>query len=202
MQTERMYVQLKLVLDTDPAAAWRALRSPTVMRELYAPLIDVALPGAHAQPSAALQRTDPPIPASQSDGAGQATGSAVPATRWQRTREQAVLSLAGVVPLGRQLIDLEYDETRHNGVNILRDTGTPSTGPLSILRGWNHRMAISHAPEDAGRTLLRDRLSFRGPAAAASWYPLWAIWQWRGARLRTLAPTWAFDPELHGDAAD
>ncbi|PFG30521.1 hypothetical protein [Paramicrobacterium agarici] len=161
-----MYVQLKLVLDTDAAAAWRALRSPAVMRELYAPFISVD------------------------------TGAE---TMWGNTAREAPLSFAGLVPLGRQLIDLDYDETSHRGVKILRDTGAPTSGPLSALRGWNHRMAVSPAPGEPGRTLLRDRLSFHGPAAAAYWYPLWAIWQWRGSRLRDMAPSWAFDPELQSD---
>ena len=43
-----------------------------------------------------------------------------------------------------------------------------------------------------------------GGAAPALWPVLWATWQWRGARLRALAPTWAHDPETEnaqGDAA-
>lgn len=163
-----MYVQLKLVLDTDPAAAWRALRSPAVMRELYAPFIAVDVDGDE--------------------------------TLWQNTADEVPLSLAGLVPLGRQLIELDYDETSHAGVKILRDTGGPSTGPLSALRGWNHRMAVSPAPGHPGLTLLRDRLTFHGAAAAAYWYPLWMIWQWRGSRLRDMAPSWAYDPELQHDA--
>ncbi|WP_166996640.1 hypothetical protein [Paramicrobacterium fandaimingii] len=161
-----MYVQLKLVLDTDPSAAWRALRSPSVMRELYAPFLNVNAARA---------------------GSG---------TLWQNTADEIPLTLAGLVPLGRQLIELDYDETSHPGVKILRDTGSPLTGPLSALRGWNHRMAVSPTADDPGRTLFRDRLSFHGTAAGAYWYPLWVMWQWRGSRLRDMAPSWAFDPEL------
>ncbi|WP_437582649.1 hypothetical protein ACSAGD_10325 [Paramicrobacterium sp. CJ85] len=162
-----MFVQLKLVLDTDPAAAWRALRSPTVMRELYAPFVDVAVAKA--------------------------------GTRWTDAADEASLRLAGLVPLGRQLINLRYDETSRAGVKIMRDTGKPTSGPLSTLRSWNHRMAVSAAPDDPGRTLLRDRLTFHGAAAPALWYPLWAIWQWRGSRLRDMAPSWAYDPHLQHD---
>ncbi|SEB86805.1 hypothetical protein SAMN04489806_1990 [Paramicrobacterium humi] len=159
-----MFVQLKMVLATDPAAAWRALRSPTVMRELYAPLLDI--------------------------------GAESTATRWGATSAEVPVRLAGLVPIGRQLIDLEYDEERRPGVKIMRDTGGPRSGPLALLRGWNHRMAISPADGHPGLTLLRDRLTFHGPAAAAYWYPLWAMWQWRGSRLRDMAPSWAFDPQL------
>lgn len=165
-----MFVQLKMVLDTDPPAAWRALRSPTVMRELYAPLLDI--------------------------------GDDATATRWADTQSELPVRLAGLVPLGRQLVALEYDEQNSHGVKIMRDTGGARSGPLSLLRGWNHRMAVAPAPGEPGKTLLRDRLTFHGPAAAAYWYPLWAIWQWRASRLRDLAPGWAFDPELQNDDSE
>jgi hypothetical protein len=29
---------------------------------------------------------------------------------------------------------------------------------------------------------------------------MWVFWQWRGARLRQLAPSWAFDPEPTPDS--
>ncbi|QPZ37568.1 hypothetical protein [Paramicrobacterium chengjingii] len=171
MQTEDMYVQLKLVLDADPAAAWRALRSTSVMRELYAPFIGVN------------------------------AGNTASKTHWQNTTDEIPLMLAGLVPLGRQLIELDYDETSHPGVKILRDTGSPASGPLSALRGWNHRMAVSATADDPGRTLFRDRLTFHGPAVGAYWYPLWVMWQWRGSRLRDMAPNWAFDPELRDETS-
>ena len=69
---------------------------------------------------------------------------------------------------------------------------------------WDHQMAVSPAPGDASKTLWRDRLVIGGGAAPALWPVLWATWQWRGARLRALAPTWAHDPETEnaqGDAA-
>ena len=50
--------------------------------------------------------------------------------------------------------------------------------------------------------LWRERLVIGGRAAPALWPVLWATWQWRGARLRSLARTWAHDPELAGGAAD
>lgn len=164
-----MHVQLRFVLDTPPDAAWRALRSPTVMRELYAPLLEV-------------------------DGDG------APPALWGDARAELRLRGAGIVPLGSQLVDLRYDEERHPGVRVLRDVGSPVSGPLTALLGWSHRMAVSAVPGHASKTLYRDRLEFSGPAAPLFWYPLWAIWQWRGSRLRDLAPSWAFDPELQADA--
>ncbi|WP_223227641.1 hypothetical protein [Leifsonia xyli] len=45
------------------------------------------------------------------------------------------------------------------------------------------------------RTLYRDRLIVRaGALTPVVWYGLWAFWQWRGGRLRRLAPNWAYDP--------
>jgi hypothetical protein len=29
---------------------------------------------------------------------------------------------------------------------------------------------------------------------------LWATWQWRAARIKAMAPTWAHDPELESAA--
>ena len=78
----------------------------------------------------------------------------------------------------------------------------PARGPLAALDVWDHQMAVSPAPGDGTRTLWRERLVIGGRAAPALWPVLWATWQWRGARLRSLARTWAHDPELAGGAAD
>ena len=32
------------------------------------------------------------------------------------------------------------------------------------------------------------------PSGYRPWPALWALWQWRGAHLRRLAPTWAYEP--------
>jgi hypothetical protein len=51
-------------------------------------------------------------------------------------------------------------------------------------------MAVSPAP--SGKTLYRDQLVFSaGPILTpAMWPVLWSFWQWRGAAIRRLAPTW------------
>ena len=85
--------------------------------------------------------------------------------------------------------------TRTGPVRIFRDSGIPLTGPLASLDVWDHQMAISAAPGDPTKTLWRDRLVIGGPTALALWPVLWATWQWRAARIRALAPTWAHDPE-------
>ncbi|MGP3535901.1 hypothetical protein ACTU3I_13965 [Microbacterium sp. RD1] len=165
-----MRILLKLVIDCDADAAWRALHSPTAVAELYGPLLAM-------QPLA-----DPP-------------------TSWDAGTDLPVqLSVAGAVPVGRQLISVTERETSDatGRVRIFRDSGIPLTGPLSSLDVWDHQMAVSAAPGDPGRTLWRDRLVIGGPTAALLWPVLWSTWQWRGARIRALAPTWAHDPEQAG----
>ncbi|MDQ4215701.1 hypothetical protein [Microbacterium capsulatum] len=106
------------------------------------------------------------------------------------------LRLFGRITLGTQLIGA-YDEVReHDGrpVRILRDSGIPLTGPMSVLDVWDHRMAVSALP--GGGTLWRDRLVFGGPITTlpsllALWPALWATWQWRGWRIRRLARRWS-----------
>lgn len=160
---------LKLVIDCDADAAWRALHSPRAVAELYGPLLDV----------------DPLVP------------GGLP-TSWQAGDDVPVqMSAFGRIPLGRQLIHTtdRYVQDRDGAVRIFRDSGIPLTGPLASLDVWDHQMAISPAPGAPEKTLWRDRLVIGGPTALALWPGLWAVWQWRGARIRALAPTWAHDPE-------
>ena len=168
-----MRILLKLVIDCDAEAAWRALHSPRAIAELYGPLIE-------------LEPMEAALPTSLGPGAD------VPVQ----------LSLGGKLPLGRQLIHVSerYTEDTRGPVRILRDSGVPLSGPLAALDVWDHQMAVSAAPD--GRTLWRERLVIGGAAALPLWPVLWATWQWRAARLRTLAPTWAFDPEDAGPSAE
>lgn len=169
-----MRILQKLVLDCDADAAWRALHSPRALAELYAPLMGLAPLAAEGMPTSLEPGADVPVQ----------------------------LSALGV-PVGRQLIhvsDRAVDERRPGAtdastVRILRDSGIPLTGPLSVLDVWDHQMAVSPAPGDPTRTLWRERLVIGGLAAPALWPMLWATWQWRSTRLRQVAPTWAYDPE-------
>lgn len=152
-----MRVQLKLVLDCPPDAAWAALQSPEVFREVFHPLANV-------------EPIDPPVfPERWPDG----------------PTLLRITSISGLVPLGEQLIDLSRSE--RDGVRILEDRGHAVTGGLAPLTLWRHRMAVAAA--DDGRTLYRDRLDFRGPVAVPFWPVLWELWQFRGGRMKKLAPT-------------
>ncbi|WP_336646682.1 hypothetical protein [Microbacterium sp. USHLN186] len=165
-----MRIVLKFSIDCDADTAWRALHSPRVVGELYAPLLQM----------------QPLLPA----GLPQ---------RWTPGDEVPVrLAAFGRVPVGTQLIHISertIDETAGR-VRILRDSGIPLTGPLGALDVWDHQMAVSPLPGHPGRTLWRDRLTFDGPAAALFWPVLWASWQARALRVRALAPRWARDPGL------
>lgn len=176
-----MRILQKLVLDCDADAAWRALHSPRALAELYAPLMGLRPLAAEGMPTSLEPGADVPVQ----------------------------LTAFGV-PVGRQLIHVSdrYVEERRTEepggavVRILRDSGIPLTGPLSVLDVWDHQMAVSPAPGDPSRTLWRERLVIGGLAAPALWPMLWATWQWRSTRLRQVAPTWAFDPETEAAAPD
>lgn len=170
-----MRIMLKLVLDCDADAAWRALHSPRAVADLYGPFVELAPMAAEGLPI----RLEP--------------GADVPVR----------MSVAGRIGLGQQLIHVSerHVDDAHGPVRIFRDSGIPLTGPLAALDVWDHQMAVSPAPGDSSRTLWRDRLVIGGAAAAALWPVLWATWQWRGARLKALAPTWAFDPEAPEDTS-
>lgn len=167
-----MRVLLKLTLDCEPEVAWRAIRSPAVLREVIAPWLDFA--------------------SLESDG--------LP-TVWPEGRHRLQALALRRFPAGREVVDISYPGGLPAGVRMLRDGGGALTGPLAAFSKWDHRMAVSALP--GGRTLYRDRLlaSTGSPAGdAALWYPTWAFWQWRGARLRALARTWAYDPPGTWDA--
>ncbi|WP_248239799.1 hypothetical protein [Microbacterium kunmingense] len=164
-----MRIMLKLVIDCDADAAWRALHSPRAVAELYGPLVQ-------------LTPLDP---------------DELP-TAWEPGAEVGVeMRFGGRVSLGRQIIHAS-DRTMKGPdgpIRIFRDSGIPISGPLASLDVWDHQMAVSPAPGDPTKTLWRDRLVIGGAAAPVLWPGLWAAWQWRAARIRALAPTWAHDPE-------
>jgi hypothetical protein len=174
-----MRVLLKLLLDCDPDAAWRALQSPTAFREVAFPFVDF--------------RSDDP------DGFP---------TRWDTDEHRVRVRALGAFTVGTQAIRLDTlrsADPREASTRILRDTGGGTGGLLAAVPHLDHRMAV--APDPAGpdalgrlRTLYRDRLIVRaGALTPVAWYGFWAFWQWRGRRLQRLAPTWAYDPT---DAAE
>ena len=164
-----MRILLKLVIDCDADAAWRALHSPRAVSELYGSLVRLESAETEGLP-----------------------------TRWEPGTDAVVdLSVGGVLPLGRQLIHASDRTVRDSRgeVRIFRDSGMPLTGPLAALDVWDHQLAVAPAPGDPSRTLWRERLTIGGRVAPLLWPGLWAAWQWRALRIRALAPSWAHDPE-------
>ncbi|MFB8388221.1 hypothetical protein ACFC3F_13880 [Microbacterium sp. NPDC055910] len=163
-----MRILLKLEIDCDPDAAWRALHSPRAVAELYGPFLGLEPMAPGGLPTSLTPGDDIPVE----------------------------LTALGGIPMGQQLIHVSERTVAEPAgpVRIFRDSGIPLTGPLSSLDVWDHQMAVSPIPGRPDRTLWRDRLVIGGPTAAALWPVLWATWQWRGARIRALAPTWAHDP--------
>lgn len=99
------------------------------------------------------------------------------------------LRSGGIVPVGSQLVDVHY-RTRPDGVRIIIDSGRPMSGPLRVVRTWEHRMAVSPGLEP-GTTLYRDRLTIKaGLLTFPVWLSLWALWQYRGMRIRRFAKNW------------
>lgn len=169
-----MRVLLKLVLDCEPEAAWRAIQSPAVLREVYTPLIRV-------------QSLEP---------------QGFPA-RWEAGAHPVRMLAGGFLPLGDQVIALEFPERRHEGVQIMRDHGAGLTGLSGLFTEWDHKIAVSTDPAGTGRTLYREQLRYSaGPLSAAVWPALWSLWQWRAARLKQLAPTWSSRLGEPGFSAD
>ncbi|SDY46472.1 hypothetical protein SAMN05216554_0404 [Herbiconiux ginsengi] len=167
-------VLLKLILDCDPDAAWRAIRSPAVFREVSSPLVEIESLAADGFP-----------------------------TVWEPGQHPVVMRGGGVIPMGKQIIRLTFESAQRGDVRILHDSGQGVTGAVSAIRLWDHRMAIAPDPADTGKTLYRDQLIVgAGLLTPVAWYSLWAFWQWRGRKLRALAPTWAYDFPAPDDASE
>lgn len=163
-------VLLKLELDCGVDAAWHAIRSPLVMRQVAAPLLGFW----------SLEHGDSPR-------------SGFPDT-WPPGEHPVEVSLLTVLTVGEQVITISYPQQtlrrRRDGVRMVRDRGRATSGPLSVLTRFEHTMAV--APAGEGRALYRDQLKFSaGILTPLVWPAFWAFWQWRGFRIRRLARGWA-----------
>ena len=76
-----MHVMLKQVLDCEPDAAWRALRSPEVFRAVAGPLMSFESAEANGFPAA-----------------------------WAAGEHPVAVRLFGLIPVGEQIIDLTYTQ--------------------------------------------------------------------------------------------
>ena len=172
-----MRVLLKQTLDCTPDAAWRAIHSPAVFREVSSPFMAVESLEADGFP-----------------------------TTWEPGEHPLLMKGLGLVPLGIQVVrlsELTRRDSAHDGVRILRDTGRGISGGLTAVSTWDHSMAIAPDPDHPGKTLYRDQLIFgAGAATLAFWPGFWVFWQWRMHQIARLAPTWRFDLGVDADGAD
>ncbi|UDF14368.1 hypothetical protein LH407_05765 [Antiquaquibacter oligotrophicus] len=141
-------------------------------------------------PDAAWRALRDPKVVGQVDGPIAAPTSLEPGgfpDEWTTEPHRVAVKAFGLIPIGEQEIRLSFSERA--GARIVQDTGRPLSGALATVTSWRHTMAVS--PRGDGRTLYRDRLEFgAGLLTPAVWPVLWALWQWRGAQLKRLAPTW------------
>jgi hypothetical protein len=106
---------------------------------------------------------------------------------WTPGPHRLVGKAFGIVPIGEQVVDLTVLDRR--GAQIVRDSGGGVSGSLALISDWQHSMAVAPLPD--GRTLYRDQLVFgAGLLSVPAWVALWAFWQWRGARIRSLSQQW------------
>jgi ligand-binding SRPBCC domain-containing protein len=112
--------------------------------------------------------------------------------RWADHDPQPVSTrMFGLIPSGDTHVDIDTVDIA--GIPVQRDTGRGISGLFARMR-IQHRMAATALPN--GRTLLRDRLTYRMRPAllgVALWPGLWMMWQWRGFRMRALASSWRVD---------
>lgn len=155
-----MNIFLRLTLDCTPDAAWRAIAKPDVFREVSSPLMRITSKKPSVFPDV-----------------------------WTGDAPHTVnLYMFGIIPMGTQSIDVHFTE-RPGGVRMMIDSGKPLSGPMTIIKNWDHRMAVSAAP--GNKTLFRDRLVVRaGLLTPIVWLGLSIFWQFRGAKLTRSAKKW------------
>ncbi|GAA4674568.1 hypothetical protein [Frondihabitans cladoniiphilus] len=161
-----MHVQLKLTLECSPEVAVDALANPQVMVAVTRPLL--------------VYRSEEP------EGFPR---------RWDTTPREVSARILGLFSLGRTHVHLRFYEVA--AARIQEDTGEGIDGAFAKMT-IRHRMAISVAPTAPGalgeESLLRDRIEFHaGALTPLLWPGLWLVWQWRGRRMRQLAPSWQRD---------
>ncbi len=111
-----MRILLKLELDCAPEVAWRAIRSPAVLKQVAFPLL-------------AFESLEP-------DG--------FPET-WAAGPHPVSVKALGLVGIGDQIIGISYP-VRRDGVQVVRDSGIGLRGPLALVDYWRHSMSVAPIP--------------------------------------------------------
>lgn len=111
-----MRVLLRLVLDCDPDAAWRFIRSPAGLTKVSRPFLA--------------------FESLEDDGFPEL---------WPAGDHPVLVKAFGLLPLGRQLIRISYPRPER-GARTVRDTGAGISGIFTVVRRWNHTMSVSALP--------------------------------------------------------
>ena len=153
-------VRGKTILRAAIDNAWDALHTPHVFRSVSAPFTVFRAPAATPLPDRFSPNTDYEV------------------TVWA----------LGIIPLGRQIIRLQ-DEVTGWHQRTVTDVGRGVSGPLSLLREWNHEMTLTARSD--GTTDFSDTLTAKaGLLTPFAWLGLQVFWLWRVTKLRALAGDW------------
>lgn len=155
-----MNVFLRLTLDCEPDAAWRAIANPAVFTAVSSPLMKISSKEQGGFPEAWV-----------GDGP-----------------HEVSMRLFGIIPLGRQLVDISFTH-RPGGVRMMVDSGKPLSGPLCVVTSWDHRMAVSDTGDRKTlyRDRLVVKAGLLTPVVFVG---MWSFWQYRALKLKRLARTW------------
>lgn len=151
-----------MTIDCEPDLAWRSLHDPAVAARLYAPALEM-------RPAA---------------------GTRLPERFRSGSRTDVALLAFGILPLGTQRIaieDLSPTEAAP-GARTMRDAGRPLTGPLALLRSWNHEISV-YATR-TGTAIWHEELTIGGLFAPIGYLVLAPMWRVRAMKLRGLAKGW------------
>lgn len=164
------YMQIRTVVPMECSAniAWRAVHDPAVATKLYWPLLQMRAKFGAQLPQAFV------------------SGSQV----------DVALYFFGRFCVGSQRItieDLPQDKFAP-GTRTMRDAGMPLSGPLALLKYWNHEISI--CPTRFHTAIWKDELTIGGIFAPVFFVLLQPMWHWRGTKLRRLARHWVDEHHL------
>ncbi|MEO1015472.1 MAG: hypothetical protein AAFX08_09835 [Pseudomonadota bacterium] len=148
-------VEVSTVLDTPVERAWDLVRRPKTLVWIASPLLK-------------FKPIDPP---------------AWPEV-WPPGRHRAAMSFLGVLPLGRQWVDVSFPDPAPDdgdGARIVRDNGSGD-----LVKVWDHWIHMRPRPD--GRTDYVDRVDVAaGLLTPFIWLFAQLFYRWRQHRWRRLA---------------
>jgi SAM-dependent methyltransferase len=148
-----MKVSVRTSLPCSIDAAWEALHTPGIFRQVSAPFTTFRTEPGEDLPERFSTGTDYPV-----------TGMAM-----------------GLIPIGRQTIYLtdHVSDWAHRSVV---DSGRGESGALAALRNWRHQMSLT-AREDGRVDFSDQLTASAGLLTPFAWVGLQLFWWWRKFRL-------------------